>query len=115
MEEEYQMKVIPVSDFEIQIKSPERALYAAVLLRSYMDVLPGASVERSCRHQAIEWLKPEKVVDRVVDFKTCIEVLELSAAQVQFLTDAAHRMSLFMRGLLTEDDFPPSPRIRIAG
>lgn len=107
------MQTIPFADFEVYFKSPDRALFAAVLLRAYMDVLPTASVEKYIRCEAIEWFKRGKKVCRIVSFEDCIEVLELSANQIDYLCHASERMMAYLRGEASKSEFRNPPRARI--
>lgn len=115
MEDDFSMYKLPIADFEITVKSPDRALFAAVLNRAYMDVLPTAHVEKCIRFEAIEWFKRSKRVERVVTFEDCIEILELSAEQVKYLERASYDMTRFLKGELTKADFRLPPRTRITG
>lgn len=78
-------------------RSPERTLLAAILERACRDLLPNA--DRNARKQAIEWFTAETdEIDYEISkftFKHVVNVLELSAIQLNYLHEKVDESELY--------------------
>lgn len=97
-------------DVELNRLAPERGLFAAVLFRAYVDLDINTAESRQHVHSAIRWFRSTDKSRKIITYSWCIEVLDLSHAQLVWLEEAVSTAEGFVGAYKNAKDIPAPDR-----